>query len=82
MLFTSISLNPASVRSVILNEELEDWDHYVFNKGWRSDRLPSEGKIFCLANNKKETQLLLAGDKKFVTFLRKKEDEFRNGFTT
>jgi len=54
----------------MLNEELEDWDSYVMNKGGRSHPLPSEGKIFCLANDKKETQLLLASDKKFMILLR------------
>lgn len=72
------------VRSAILNEEDEDWISYVINKSWRSNLFlfPSEGKIFCLANDKKETQLLLARDKKFMNSLRKVEHEFRNGFTT
>jgi hypothetical protein len=70
------------VRSAILNEEIEDWDNYVINKGWRPNPFPSEGKIFCLANDKQETKCLLARDKKFMTLLRKMEDKFRVGFST
>jgi hypothetical protein len=76
------SMRSFIVRCAILNEEFEDWDSYVMNKGWRGDPLPTEGKIFCLANDKKETQLLLARDKLFMTFLRKVEEEFRHGFNT
>lgn len=74
------SIKSFILRCAILNEKCEDWDSYVINRGWRTHPLPSEGKIQCLANDKKQTQSLLAADKKFITKLREIEDDFKKGF--
>lgn len=68
------------VRSVILNEESEDYDEYTINKGW-DPYISSRRKVSCLANDKKETHYLLARDKKFMSSLRETEKKFRTGFT-
>ena len=68
------------LRCAILDEKREDWKHYAANQGWLEVPAPSQGKIQCLANDRKETQSLLATYKKFMAKLREIEDDFKNGF--
>ena len=68
------------LRCAMLDEKREDWKHYAANQGWLEVPAPSQGKIQCLANDRKETQSLLATDKKFMAKLREIEDDFKNGF--
>lgn len=72
------------LRSVVLNEKFEDWDAYVINMGWDPHRWPQKRTHItaCLANDKNETQFLLARDKKFMSSIRVTEEKLKIGFTT